>query len=172
MNVHWKDWCWSWSSNTLSTWCKEPAHWKRPWCWERLRAGGEGETEEEMVGWHHRLSGHEFEQTLGDSKGQVNQVCCSPWGHKESDMTEWHAYCCIDWFLKFRNILWIFSHVNGKYKYSYEYLLLMEFSSLGLHHDYLKFEQVKGDGTQHRGVTLGRGRHIPPILMGRKGIGR
>ena len=35
--------CWSWSSNTLTTWCKEPAHWKRPWCWERLRAIGEGD---------------------------------------------------------------------------------------------------------------------------------
>ena len=36
-----KDWCWSWSSNTLATWCKEPTHWKRLWWWERLRAGGE-----------------------------------------------------------------------------------------------------------------------------------
>ena len=41
--IHWKDWCWSWSSNLLATWCKKPTHWKRPWCWERLRAGGEGE---------------------------------------------------------------------------------------------------------------------------------
>ena len=40
--VHWKDWCWSWKSNTLATWCKELTHWKSPWCWERLRAGGEG----------------------------------------------------------------------------------------------------------------------------------
>ena len=38
----WKDWCWSWNSNTLATWCKELTHWKRPWCWERLRAGREG----------------------------------------------------------------------------------------------------------------------------------
>ena len=37
----WKDWCWSWSSNTLATGCKELTHWKRPWCWERLRAKGE-----------------------------------------------------------------------------------------------------------------------------------
>ena len=37
------DWCWSWSSNTLATWCEELTHWKRPWCWERLRAGGEGD---------------------------------------------------------------------------------------------------------------------------------
>ena len=40
---HWKDWCWSWNSNTLVTWCKEWTHWKRPWCWERLKAGGEGD---------------------------------------------------------------------------------------------------------------------------------
>ena len=39
LNIHWKDWCWSWNSNTLATWCEEPAHWKRPWCWERLKAG-------------------------------------------------------------------------------------------------------------------------------------
>ena len=43
LNIHWKDWCWSWSSNTLSTWCKEPTHWKTPWCWERLTARGEGD---------------------------------------------------------------------------------------------------------------------------------
>ena len=42
LNIHWKDWCWSWSSNTLDTWCKEPTHWKRSWRWERLKAGGEG----------------------------------------------------------------------------------------------------------------------------------
>ena len=36
-------WCWSWSSNTLATWCEELTHWKRPWCWERLKAGGEGD---------------------------------------------------------------------------------------------------------------------------------
>ena len=41
-----------------------------------------------MVGWHHRFNGHEFEQTLGDSEGQGSLACCSPWGHKESDMTE------------------------------------------------------------------------------------
>ena len=38
-----KDWCWSWNSNTLATWCKELTHLKKPWCWERLKAGGEGE---------------------------------------------------------------------------------------------------------------------------------
>ena len=43
LNIHWKDWGWSWSSNILATWCKELIHWKRPWCWKRLRAGGEGD---------------------------------------------------------------------------------------------------------------------------------
>ena len=44
-------------------------------------------TEDEMVGWQHRLNGHEFEQTLGDGEGQENWQCCSPWGGEESDMT-------------------------------------------------------------------------------------
>ena len=43
LGVHWKDWCWSWNSNTLATCCEELTHWKRPWCWEGLRAGGEGD---------------------------------------------------------------------------------------------------------------------------------
>ena len=46
-----------------------------------------GMTEEEMVGWHHQLNGHESEQAPGDGEGQGSLVCCSPWGHKESDMT-------------------------------------------------------------------------------------
>ena len=43
LNVHWKGWCWSWNSNTLATCCEELTHWKRPWCWERLKAGEEGD---------------------------------------------------------------------------------------------------------------------------------
>ena len=46
-----------------------------------------GTTEDEMVGWHHQLDGHEFEQAPGASKGQGSLVCCSPWGRKESHMT-------------------------------------------------------------------------------------
>ena len=41
-----------------------------------------------MVGWHHQLDGHEFEQALGDGEGRGSLACCSPWGHKESDRTE------------------------------------------------------------------------------------
>ena len=47
-----------------------------------------GMTEDEMVGWHHRLNGHEFEQTLEDSEGQGSLACCSPWGCKELDTAE------------------------------------------------------------------------------------
>jgi len=48
-----------------------------------------GMTEDEMVGWHHRLNGCEFESTPGAGDGQEGLACCSPWGCKESDMTEW-----------------------------------------------------------------------------------
>ena len=48
-----------------------------------------GMIEDEMVGWYHWLNGHEFKQTLGDGEGQGSLVSCSPWGHKESDMTEY-----------------------------------------------------------------------------------
>ena len=47
-----------------------------------------GTTEDGTVGWHHRLNGHEFEQTLGDGEGQGSLARCSPWGCKESDMTD------------------------------------------------------------------------------------
>ena len=52
-------------------------HWKRPWCWERLKAGWKGSAEDETVEWHHWLKGLEFEQTLGDNEGQRNLACCS-----------------------------------------------------------------------------------------------
>ena len=51
--IHWKDWCWSWNSNTLATWCEELTHWKTPWCWERLMAGREGDDR----GWMRWLDG-------------------------------------------------------------------------------------------------------------------
>ena len=50
LGVHWKDWCWSWNSNTLATSCEKLTHWKRPWWWERLREGGEGDNRE-YDGW-------------------------------------------------------------------------------------------------------------------------
>ena len=56
-------WCTYLPGGMSKNWCKELTPWKRPWCWERLKAGGEGMTEDEMVGWHHWHNGHEFEQT-------------------------------------------------------------------------------------------------------------
>ena len=78
-------------AETPILWPPDAKNWllKRPWCWERLKAGGEGETEDEMVGWHHWLKGYEFAQAPGAGDGQRNLACYSPWDHKESDMTEW-----------------------------------------------------------------------------------
>ena len=81
-------WCWSWSSNTLATWCKELTHWKRPWCWERLKVG-EG-NDQEWDGWMaSALNGHEFEEAQRVGDGQGGLACHSPWGYKESDTTRW-----------------------------------------------------------------------------------
>ena len=64
-------------------------HWNRPRCWERLKVGGE-EGDRGQDGWMaHWLNGREFEQALGDGEGQGSLACCSSWGCKESDMTEW-----------------------------------------------------------------------------------
>ena len=52
--------------------------------WRRKKKGMK---EDKMVGWHHFLNGHEFEQTQGNNEGQRSLACCSLWGHKESDMT-------------------------------------------------------------------------------------
>ena len=90
-----------------ATWCKELTHWKRPmshwkwwkvmgkdqWCWEKLKVGGEGDkekgtTEDEMVGCHHWLNGHEFGWTPELADGQEDLACCGSWGCKESDRTE------------------------------------------------------------------------------------
>ena len=50
LNIHWKDWCWSWNSNTLTTWCREQTHLKRSWCSERVKAGGDGQ-DRQWDGW-------------------------------------------------------------------------------------------------------------------------
>ena len=66
--------------NTLATWCElTPQDWRQE---------EKGMTEDEMVGWHHWLNGHESEWAPGDGDGQGSLVCCYPWGCKESDTTE------------------------------------------------------------------------------------
>ena len=75
-----KDWCWSWNSNTLATWCGELTHLKRPWCWKRLRAGGDGKSR----GWDGWMTsptdGHGFGWTLGVGDGQGGLAFCGSWG--------------------------------------------------------------------------------------------
>ena len=89
LSIHWRDWCWSWNSNILATWCKELTYWKRPWCWERLKAGGEGD-DRGWDGWMASTSDEdEFELASGVGEGQGSLLCCSPWGRKESDTTGW-----------------------------------------------------------------------------------
>ena len=87
--IHWKNWCWNWSSNTLVTWWKELTHWKRPWCWKRLMVEGEGDDR----GWDRWMASPTWRTwvwvTLGVGDGQGSLAYCSPWGCKESDMTEW-----------------------------------------------------------------------------------
>ena len=61
---------------------------EEPWCWERLKAGREGDDRGWDVGWHHLLNGHEFDYTPGVGDGQGGLTCCTPCGHKESDTTE------------------------------------------------------------------------------------
>ena len=89
LNSHWKDWCWSWNSNTLATWCEELTHLKRPWRCERLKEGGERDDR----GWDGWMASRTQWTCVwvnsGSWDGQGGLMCCSPRGHKESDMTEW-----------------------------------------------------------------------------------
>ena len=79
----------SWSSNPFVTWCEESTHYKRPWYWEILKAGGEGD-ERGQDGWMASLTQWTWVSASSrNGEGQGSQVCCSLWGPKESDMTEW-----------------------------------------------------------------------------------
>ena len=88
LNIHWQDWCWSWNSNTLATWFENWLIGKDPDAGKNWRREEKGTTEDEMVGWHHRLDGHEFEQAPGAGDGQGSLACHSPWVCKDSDTTE------------------------------------------------------------------------------------
>ena len=79
-------------AETPTLWPLDGKSWligKDPDAWKDWRQKETRLTEDEMVGWHHWLNGHEFEQALGDGESQGSLACCSPWGCKESDMTEW-----------------------------------------------------------------------------------
>ena len=106
----------------LATWCEELTYLKRPWCWEGLKAGEEGETEDEMVRWHHWLNGHEFEQAPGVGDWQGSLLCCSPWGCQESHTIEWlnnsnnnNMYTRLYWVLSPRCLRrWSFCSQGGR----------------------------------------------------------
>ena len=85
-NTHWKDWCWS--SNTLAPWCKEPTHWKRPWCWERLKAGGEGDDGGRDSWVAASIQWVWVWAAPGDGEGRGSPVYRSPRRCKEQDTTE------------------------------------------------------------------------------------
>ena len=89
LNIHWKDWCWSWNSNTLATWCEEPTHWERPCCWERLRAGGEGDNR----GWDGSVASLTQWTWVWANSGRWWRTgkpgMLQSQGPKELDMTEW-----------------------------------------------------------------------------------
>ena len=79
-------------AKTLILWLPDSKNWllgKDPDAGKDWRQEKKGTTEDEMVGWHHWLHGYEFEQVSGVGDWQVNLVCCSPWGCKELDRTEW-----------------------------------------------------------------------------------
>ena len=96
LNIHWNDWCLSWSSNTLATWFStEPTHWKRPWCWKTLKA----KREEGRRGWDSYIASPaqwiRIGETLGDSKGQGCLACCSPWGLSQTQLSDWTKTTCL-----------------------------------------------------------------------------
>ena len=91
-----EDWYWSWNSNTLAPWWEELTHWKWPWCWERLKAGGKGDDR----GWDCWMASLTQWARVWVGYGswwQGGLACCSPWGCKELDMTN-----RLNWLIKFK----------------------------------------------------------------------
>ena len=97
LNIHQKDWCWSRNFNTLATWCKELTHWKRSRCCERLKAGGEGD-DKGWDGWMVSLTRRTWVWARSRSWWWTGiLVCYSPWGCKESDITEQLKWTELKW---------------------------------------------------------------------------
>ena len=85
---------------------------KEPHAGKDWRQEEKGMTEDEMVEWHHRLTGHEFEQTPGDGEGLGSLACCSPWGCKILDMSEWQNNKMLEFysFIIFQDIVAWYKH--------------------------------------------------------------
>ena len=109
---------WIWTYLIFRTWCEELTHWKRPWYWEGLQAGGEG-GDRGWDGWMTSPTQWTWIWTnSGSSERQRKLVCCSPWGHKESDMTEHththtHTHMCTKTFQTSRTALICMSKSNS-----------------------------------------------------------
>ena len=99
--MHWKDWCWSWNAKTLATWCKELTHWKRPWYWERLKAGRR--RGRQRIGWLDGITDsmdmslsklHEMVKDRETWHAAAHGVAAPTYtpAHKELDTTE-----CLNW---------------------------------------------------------------------------
>jgi len=116
LNIHCKDWCWI---EAPVLWPPDTKSWligKDPDAGKDWGLGEKRVPEDEIVAWHHRLNGHEFEQTPGDSEGQGSLACCSPWDAKSQKLlNDWITIyarylsvnrCCstvwsmINWILK------------------------------------------------------------------------
>ena len=101
------DWCWSWSSNSLATWCEDISHWKDPNAGKDWRQEDKGMTEDEMVWWHHWPNGHEFEQLWEIVKDRevwhaaVHGIAKSQTPQNNWTKTFWNPWILFNGFPKF-----------------------------------------------------------------------
>ena len=133
LGVHWKDWYWSWNSKSLATRCKEPIHLKRPWCWERLRAGeGDNRERDSWMASPTQWTGAWWTVGVGDEQGGL--ACCGSWGHKESDMTEW-----LNWTEL--NHKWVLNFVNSFLclHWDYHMIFMFQFVNMVYHVDWFAY---------------------------------
>ena len=138
LNIHWKDWCWCWSSNTLATWCEELTHWKRPQCWERLKAGREGDVrgQEGWMAWltqwtwawasSRRWCAGVYGVTKGQTQlsdwtsatvcGLIRQLHCvqfAQWLLKENVSLTGHKLCSDDLWTARPTSVWCLANIQG-----------------------------------------------------------
>ena len=96
LNIHSMDWCWSWNSNNLAIWCKELTHLKRPWCWEKLKVGGEGDDR----GWDGWMVSLTWWTWVWSSSRSWTGLCCFAWASFSCSARASHCgglSCCSLW---------------------------------------------------------------------------